>query len=143
MFFQITLGSTLILLSFAVAGVSLWVMENRLAAITGWLSRGQHGGKMVIVSVALMIWILGQITISVWIWAATFYALEHFQDFDTAMYFAIVSYTTLGFGDVLLPTEWRLLGGMAATNGLIGAGIYTAVLVEGVRVIRKAQRSRK
>lgn len=140
MFFQITIGSVLILLTFGIAGLSLWAADSRLGAMKDWLRINPHGGKMVLASFALLVWVLSQITISVWIWATAFYVLEHFQDFETSMYFAIVSYTTLGFGDVLLPQEWRLLGGMAATNGLIGAGLYTAVLVEGVRVIRKGRR---
>lgn len=142
MFFQIAIGSLLILLTFGIAGLSLWAAESRLNGLKDWLRINPHGGKMVLASFALLVWVLSQITISVWIWATAFFVLEHFHDFETSMYFAIVSYTTLGFGDVLLPQEWRLLGGMAATNGLIGAGLYTAVLVEGVRIIRKGHRAK-
>jgi hypothetical protein len=62
-----------------------------------------------------------------------------FETLEEAVYFALVSYTTLGFGDVLLEKEWRLLSGMAAANGLLNFGLLTALLVEALRHIRLGQ----
>jgi len=45
----------------------------------------------------------------------------------------------LGFGDILLPMEWRLLAGMAAVNGLLNFGFLTVLTVEVLRRIRLAQ----
>jgi hypothetical protein len=42
----------------------------------------------------------------------------------------MVSFTTLGFGDVTLPHDWRLLSGIIAANGLILFGLNTAFLIE-------------
>ncbi|MEM9736953.1 MAG: ion channel, partial [Pseudomonadota bacterium] len=50
-----------------------------------------------------------------------------------ALYFSVVAFTTLGFGDVLLPQEWRLLAGLSAANGLLIFGVSTAFLVEVFR----------
>ena len=44
------------------------------------------------------------------------------------LYFAFVSYTTLGYGDVLAAREWRLLGPAAAMNGILLFGWSTAVI---------------
>ena len=52
----------------------------------------------------------------------------------------MVAFTTLGFGDVILPQEWRLLGGLAAANGLMIFGFLTAMLVETLRHTRRRQR---
>ena len=60
-------------------------------------------------------------------------------DWDTAVYFALETFTTLGFGDVLAPPLWRILAGMAAANGLLNFGLMTAVLMEGVRDLRIRQ----
>ncbi len=83
--------------------------------------------------------ILLQMAIGVWAWALTMIALGIFQTVETAVYFALVAFTTLGFGDILLPIEWRLLGGMAAINGLLNIGFVTAMLVEGLRQVRLQQ----
>ena len=60
--------------------------------------------------------------------------------FEASVYFALVAFTTLGFGDLLLPQEWRLLGGICAANGLLMIGLLTAILVETLRETRLRQR---
>jgi hypothetical protein len=49
------------------------------------------------------------------------------------MYFAFVNYTTLGYGDVVPVERWRLLGPMAAMNGVLLFGRSTAVIFEVLR----------
>jgi uncharacterized membrane protein YedE/YeeE len=85
------------------------------------------------------LWVLLQMTIAVWTWAFTFMALGVFDALETSVYFALVAFTTLGFGDILLPVEWRLLGGMAALNGLLNIGLVTAAMVETLRQLRLQQ----
>lgn len=41
---------------------------------------------------------------------------------------------------MLLPEEWRLMGGLAAANGLLNIGVMTALLVEALRDVRLMQR---
>ena len=78
--------------------------------------------------------------VSVWIWAIALWVLNIFQTIEASVYFSLVAFTTLGFGDILLPVEWRLLGGLAAANGLLIFGILTAMLVETLRQTRLRQR---
>ena len=66
-----------------------------------------------------------------------------FDALEPAVYFALVSFTTLGYGDLLLPDGWRLLGGMAAANGFMTFGILIASLVEALRHVRVAQIARE
>jgi hypothetical protein len=75
----------------------------------------------------------------VWIWALALRGLGIFAHLEEAVYFALVAFTTLGFGDVLLPEEWRLLAGMAATNGLLNIGLTTALMLDSLRSIRAGQ----
>ncbi len=139
MFIQIAIGAGLLLISILIAAVSAWVMEILFQRAHGWLMREPHRPKLVALIVAVSLWVLGIITAGVWIWAGAFYALGIFPTLEEAVYFAIVSYTTLGFGDVLLPVEWRLLAGMAAANGLLNFGLLTALLVEALRHVRLGQ----
>lgn len=78
-------------------------------------------------------------TLAVWAWALTMLVLGIFETLELSVYFALVAFTTLGFGDVLLPLEWRLLGGMAALNGLLNIGLVTAAMVEVLRQLRLQQ----
>ena len=67
------------------------------------------------------------------IWAILFRLRELFPDFETAMYFSLTSYTTMGFGDVVLPERWRLLGGVEGLSGVLLSGMSTAFLFVIVR----------
>ena len=60
-------------------------------------------------------------------WAAFFWKSGHFGgSFADGWYFAAVSNTTLGYGDVVLSKPWRGLGPMCAMNGLLVIGCSTA-----------------
>ena len=59
---------------------------------------------------------------------------------ETSVYFAGVAFTTLGFGDIILPYEWRQLAGLCAANGLLVFGVSAAVLVEVLRQLGTERR---
>ena len=139
MFLQIAIGSVLLLLSILIAGASFWVMEWAFVHRQRWLARPPHRPKLILVLMVVAVWILLQITAGVWMWAFAFKGLGVFQTMEMSVYFSLVAFTTLGFGDVLLPVEGRLLSGMAAANGLLNFGLVTAILVEALRQIRTHQ----
>lgn len=139
MFIQLALGSVLLILSVMIAGTSFWLLEWRMTLMQPWLTRAPHRPKLILVLCVAALWVLLQMTIAVWMWAFTMLALGIFETLELSVYFALVSFTTLGFGDVLLPVEWRLLGGMAALNGLLNIGLVTAAMVETLRQLRIQQ----
>ena len=114
-------------------------MEMGFARSHRWLIREPHRPKLLLVMLGVSFVVLGIITAGVWIWALAFYTLGVFITLEASVYFSLVSFTTLGFGDVLLPQEWRLLSGMAAANGLLNFGLLTALLVEALRHVRLGQ----
>ena len=62
------------------------------------------------------------------IWAGYYYWLGHFSDFETSWYFSVSSYTTIGYGDVVLPARWRMLGGVEGITGVLLCGLSGAFL---------------
>jgi hypothetical protein len=77
----------------------------------------------------LMIGIIVQVAF----WALLYRALGAFQDFETAVYFSGVTFTSLGYGDVVLGGRMRLLAPMQAANGLMMFGITTALFIAAVQ----------
>ena len=140
MFMQLVIGSFLTLSSIVVAALSWWALEAVLRRLHGWSMRPPHGPKLVSVLSLSLVWTLFMMTVAVWLWAVALYLLGIFATFEASVYFSLVAFTTLGFGDVLLPQEWRLLGGLAAANGLLMFGLLTAIMVEILRETRQRQR---
>lgn len=139
MLFQIAIGSILILATIVAGSLSLYVVETVLGRAHGWLLREPHWPRMFLMVMAASVWAMGMMGACVWLWAAAFRVLSIFPTWEIAVYFALESFTTLGFGDVLAPPRWRILAGMAAANGLLNFGLTTAVLMEGVRDLRLRQ----
>jgi hypothetical protein len=66
--------------------------------------------------------------IEIALWATLLVLCGEFQEFGIAFYCSAVNYTTLGYGDVLLTTSWRLLGPLEATNGALMFGVSAAMV---------------
>jgi voltage-gated potassium channel Kch len=73
--------------------------------------------------------------LEVLVWAITYLALNAIQDFEQAFYFSMVTFTTLGYGDVVLAERWRLLSSFEAANGIIMFGWTTAIVIAAVQRI--------
>ena len=58
-------------------------------------------------------------------WAFLYFATHAMPDLQTAFYFSGVTYTTTGYGDLVLPREWRLVGGVEALTGILMCGWST------------------
>ena len=67
-------------------------------------------------------------TVQVWLWAASFLRMTELPDLPTSFYFATVTYTTLGYGDLVLSETARIAATFCAITGLLTFGISTAFL---------------
>ena len=83
------------------------------------------GALWLLIAVALCIVTAHLIEIGIW---ASFMAWQHvFADFRISFYFSAVTYTTVGYGDIVLPDPWRLLAAAEALTGILMCGWSTAL----------------
>ena len=61
-------------------------------------------------------------------WALLFLLCGEFHEFGSAYYHSAVNYTTLGYGDIIMSTRWRLLGPLEAANGVLLFGVTAAMV---------------
>ncbi|MGI9504149.1 MAG: ion channel [Geminicoccaceae bacterium] len=87
--------------------------------------------------VAATLWLLASHSVGVWLWAFMFILLRAIDGLEPAVYFSLVTFTTLGYGDITLDENWRLLSALCAANGLLLFGFSTAFLVELMRRLRQ------
>jgi hypothetical protein len=59
------------------------------------------------------------------IWGVFYLGQNSLPDIESAFYFAGVTYTTLGYGDVVLAKPWRLLGPVEGLTGILMCGLST------------------
>ena len=74
------------------------------------------------------------------IWAATFYFnpnIDNLYSFQEAIYFSLITFTTVGYGDVVIDSEWKIMAGLEAINGIMMVGWSTALMFSYLQVILK------
>lgn len=136
MLLQLFIGSGLLVFSIVLAGFGFWLIEFILRRVRKRFRRSHQGKRMLVFLSLASIWVVIQLTVGVWIWALCFWYFGIFETLEPAIYLSLVAFTALGFGDILLSVEWRLLGGMTAVNVLLSIGFVTTILVEFLRQAR-------
>lgn len=82
----------------------------------------------VLIANALFLVILHSIEITIWsLVYLVLPGIEEIKTFEEAIYFSIVTYTSLGYGDITLNPTWRIIAGFEAINGIILIGWTTAM----------------
>ncbi|MEM9063564.1 MAG: ion channel [Pseudomonadota bacterium] len=132
---QIGAGSLLITTATAVQVLTISAMMAFGQPVAIKLARA--GLLRVVLAIAACgLWVIFGQLLGVWVWAVALLYLEGFPNLETSLYFSLSAYTTLGFGDVLPPKDWRILGALVGANGMLGFGLATAALVEFIGHIR-------
>ena len=81
---------------------------------------------ILLIAVFFIVIVLHMTEATIW---AVFYSWGGlFKDFETSLYFSMQSYSTVGYGDVLLPQKWRLLGTIESISGVLMCGLSGAFL---------------
>jgi hypothetical protein len=119
----------------AIMALLIWTV-HRAARATLAMKLGLRLTLVMMATVAvLMLAHLAEIGI----WGVVYAGLGVTENPTDAYYFAFVNYTTLGYGDVLPMSYWRLLGPFAAMNGVLLFGWSTAVIFDVLRTLTRAE----
>jgi len=88
--------------------------------------------RLSLVSGVVILMFLASV-LEVLVWAITYLALNAIQGLEKALYFSMVTFTTLGYGEIVLDEQWRLLASFEAANGIIMFGWTTAIVIAVVQ----------
>ncbi|MEO1406653.1 MAG: potassium channel family protein [Pseudomonadota bacterium] len=72
----------------------------------------------------------------VWLYACAYLILGEFNNLVDAVYFSASTFTTVGYGDLLVGPDWRLLAALESMNGFLLIGWSTAFLVSVTARVR-------
>ncbi len=121
---------TVVLSACAVIHVgALSIMIEVLEKIGSWATERSRFIRTAVVTGAAFAMIVSSHTIQVWLWAFVLIYMGAFEYLYDALYFSLVTYTTVGYGDVVLPIDFRVFGAFGGVTGILCFGISTAFLV--------------
>ena len=95
--------------------------------------------RLVLIAWGLVLLHLAEIAV----WALFYWWQECLPDAESSFYFSGVTYTTVGYGDLVLPQEWRLIGSVEGLTGILMCGLSSGLffaVVSRVFAVRSAAR---
>ncbi|HAQ34314.1 MAG: K+ channel TrkA-N [Maricaulis sp.] len=110
-------------------------MQSRSRHIKPTQSLHRQGVFVVLVVMGLVL-IHG---IEIWLYAFVYLLLGAVGTVEEALYFSATTFTTLGYGDVILESRWRLVAALEGVNGFLLLGWSTAFLVSVISRLRSAE----
>lgn len=101
--------------------------------LTAKLSKGKYRNEFWVSTIVLIMMLASML--ESFFWAIAYNLIGAIEGFEKAAYFSLVTYTTLGYGDVTLSEKWRILGSFEAATGIIIFGWTTAVVMLAIQAL--------
>ena len=141
MMIQIIIGCTLIALTSVIHAIGMSVGFRLIIVINHLTLLAKASILARSFTIAILILVMFMTTlIEAGVWALLFTKIGALPDITKAFYFSIVTYTTLGYGDIVLDESWRFLSSLEAANGIIMFGWTTAIVVVAIQQISRSLR---
>jgi len=127
-FFEIAWGSGLLVFCLAIhiavsARLVVYLHHNRPLAQSPSI-----GVFIRTLSIVLVVFLLSH-TVQIYLWAVLLWWQGALPGYEEALYFTLVTYATLGYGDIVLDPGFRIFAAMASVCGILMFGLTTAFMV--------------
>jgi voltage-gated potassium channel Kch len=133
-------------LSLAIIVVTILIHGFGTTWWVRYLFRKRYLGESKIMDMRKALYILSSTAIflmmlhfsEIVVWAIVYLIIPDIQQlssFEEAIYFSMVTYTTVGYGDITLVPRWRIMGGFEAMSGILLFGWSTAMFFSAVQRI--------
>ena len=126
---NLALGTLFISITVLIHTFGLVVLTRTMNGVVRWFRLHRHdlGKSVAMVTTVLGLFLLH--TVEIWTWAGLFLVSKAVVTFQDALYYSIVTFSTVGSGDVVVDPRWRLLASLEGINGFILIGWSIAYLV--------------
>ncbi len=136
MLINIIIGLFIIGITVTIQGFGTEYWLNHIFKNYLHLPKESFKKKSAILLISTAIFLLLLNVFQAFVWAFTFYILPgvtEFESLEKAIYFSLITFTTLGYGDITISSANRILAGIEAINGVLLIGWSTAFMFSVVQ----------
>lgn len=123
------MGVCVVIHAVGVTSAARWLGGHQISLSRFWASTWRF--------IVLAGWIILLHLVEITVWGTFYVWQKAMPDLPSGLYFSAVTYTTTGYGDLVLPDEWRLVGGVEALTGILmcgwSTGFFFAIVSRMVR----------
>lgn len=125
--------ASILMLAFGLVAATVLIHTTFLAVSMRWLS-GRNTEPALDFNFWPLTWLFVRLvwillishTLQITIWACFYYWGGALPDFESAVYFSGITYTTIGYGDVLVMPPWRIIATVEGLTGIVMCSLSAA-----------------
>jgi hypothetical protein len=124
----LAVGAIPVICTILIHGLTVLATVNffRRERKRGYAGAGIWTDLPIVLTVIVFAFVAHLLEIGLWAWL--FIIVGEFKEFGLAYYYSAVNYTTLGYGDVIMSSAWKLMGPLEAADGALMFGVSTAMI---------------
>jgi len=136
---QLLIGSALVIATVFVHALATSLLLPTLRRLQpgSWKPRGRLTEMNIVAILVLLLFLTAVVEVA--LWAVVYVQVGALVGFEEALYFSMVTFTTLGYGEIVLMERWRLLASFEAATGIIMFGWTTAIILAAIQRIVRGQ----
>lgn len=127
---ELVIGAVLICVTVVIHAIALDRLMDTIERWKNTFRLAFHRYWKVPVLVMAVLGVFLAHVIQIWIWALFYLRVDALPGLEQALYFSTSTFTTVGYGDIVLGPKWRLISSFQAANGFILFGWSTAFIFE-------------
>ena len=98
--------------------------------VRGWIARGAEGQtpwRSAVLMIRFTVFVIVLLLLQILLWAG-FYRWRCLPSWDSCFYFSASAFSTVGYGDIVLPSAWRAMGPIESVVGVVMCGMSVSAL---------------
>ena len=122
-------GTVLIIITVFIHAAGLLTLSSLLRGAVARFPfhKSRVGATAIMAGTVLGLFLIH--TVEIWVWAMAYLTLGALPDLHSALFFSVLSFSTLGAEEVSALPQWQLFGSIEGVNGFLLIGWSTAYLI--------------
>jgi len=129
---------TMLLCLVVQAAIAFWSVRYYVRQTLAATSPRKFVAGLRPLLIAMLAMVAGNF-VQITLWGILFIWLGEFSELYEAVYHSAVNFASLGYGDIVMSKNWKLLGPLEAVNGVLMVGMSSAALMVILQQLIKTQ----